>query len=64
MDIDFLFKIAAVGLIAAVVNTVLQHLKKEEYTIFVTIAGLLVGFMMLLPNIKDFFTYLKSLFSF
>jgi len=62
MDINILFKIAAVGIIAAVVNQVLTHLDKKEYTVIVTLSGLIIGLMLLLPNISSLFTYVKSIF--
>ena len=62
MNIDLLFRIAALGIIVAVINQVLTHLDKKEYTIIVTLAGLIIGLMLLLPNVIDLFSYVKSIF--
>jgi len=62
VNIDLLFRIAALGIIVAVINQVLTHLDKKEYTIIVTLAGLIIGLMLLLPNVIDLFSYVKSIF--
>lgn len=62
MEIAILFKIAALGIIVAVINQVLSHLDKKEYTIIVTLSGLIIGLMMVLPAISDLFDYIKSIF--
>jgi stage III sporulation protein AC len=62
MEIAILFKIAALGIIVAVINQVLAHLDKKEYTIIVTLSGLIIGLMMVLPAISDLFDYIKSIF--
>ena len=42
MDISFVYKIAAIGLITAVINQVLTKNGKEEYTLIITIAGIII----------------------
>ncbi len=59
MDILLIFKIAAIAITVAIVNQLLQKAGKEEYTLIITIAGLLIVLMMFLPVIEE----LKSTFS-
>mgnify|MGYP003307420110 FL=1 len=62
MDISFIYKIAAIGLITAIINQILQKSGKEEYTIIITVAGIIIVALMLLPFIRDFNDELSSLF--
>ena len=62
MDISFIYKIAAIGLIAAVINQILQKSGKEEYTIIITVAGVIIVALMLLPFVREFNDELSSLF--
>ena len=62
MDIDVIFKVAAVGLIVAVLNQVLSRSGKEEYTMITTLAGIVVVLMMVLPYITELFRTVKSVF--
>ncbi len=62
MNIDVIFKIAAVGLIVAVLNQVLARSGKEEYTMITTLAGLIAVLMLVLPHIKTLFDYVRSVF--
>ncbi|MBR1811017.1 MAG: stage III sporulation protein AC [Clostridia bacterium] len=62
MDIDIIFKIAAIGIIVAVINQILTRSGREEYTMVITIAGLIIVLMMLLPHISALFRYIKSIF--
>ena len=62
MDIDIIFKIAAVGLIVAVLNQVLSRSGKEEYTMITTLSGIIIVLMMVLPYISELFGTVKSVF--
>ena len=62
MDIEIIFRIAAVGLIVAVLNQVLARSGKEEYTMLVTLAGLIAALMLVLPYIGTLFGYVRSVF--
>lgn len=61
-DIGIIFKIAAVGLIVAVLNQVLIRSDREEYTMITTLAGLIIVLMMILPYISSLFSYIRSVF--
>lgn len=63
MDVDLIFKIAAVGILVAVLNLVLARSGREEQAMMTTLAGLVVVLMMLVRQISDMFDLIKSLFS-
>ena len=63
MDIDLIFKIAAVGIIVSILNQVLVRSGREEQATMTTLAGLVVVLMMLVRQISDLFDLVKSLFS-
>ena len=62
MDVDLIFKIAAVGILVAVLNLVLARSGREEQAMMTTLAGLVVVLMMLVPQIRELFTTVKDLF--
>ncbi len=62
MNIDVIFKIAAVGMIVAVLNQVLSRSGKEEYTMITTLAGLVAVLMLVIPYIGTLFDYIRSVF--
>ncbi|WP_337591423.1 stage III sporulation protein AC [Vescimonas sp.] len=63
MDVDLIFKIAAIGILVAVLNLVLARSGREEQAMMTTLAGLVVVLMMLVRQISDLFDLIKSLFS-
>ena len=62
MDVDLIFKIAAVGILVAVLNQLLVRSGREEQDMMTTLAGLVVVMMMLVRQISDLFQLVKSLF--
>ncbi len=62
MDVDLIFKIAAVGILVAVLNQLLVRSGREEQAMMTTLAGLVVVMMMLLQQISDLFQLVKTLF--
>lgn len=62
MDIELLFKIAAVGIIVAVLNQILKKTDHDEQAMMLTVAGLIIVLMMIVPAIDDLFTTIKSVF--
>ena len=62
MDIEFIFKIAAIGIIIAVLNMVLIRSGREEQAMLTTLAGVIVVLMMIIPQISNLFYTVKSLF--
>ena len=63
MDVDLIFKIAAVGILVAVLNLVLARSGREEQAMMTTLAGLVVVLAMPVRQISDLFDLVKSLFS-
>ena len=63
MEIDLVFKIAAIGIIVAVLNQLLVRSGREEQAMMTTLAGLVVVMMMLIQQISNLFDLVKSLFS-
>lgn len=64
MEIDLIFKIAAIGIIVSILNQVLSRSGREEQATMTTLAGLVVVLMMLAQKIADLFDLVKSLFQF
>ena len=62
MDVDLIFKIAAIGILVAVLNQLLIRSGREEQAMMTTLAGLVVVLMMLVQEISDLFQLVKSLF--
>lgn len=62
MDIEFIFKIAAIGIIIAILNMVLIRSGREEQAMLTTLAGVIVVLMMIIPQISNLFSTVKSLF--
>ena len=62
MDVDLIFKIAAVGILVAVPNLLLVRSGREEQAMMTTLAGLVVVLMMLVQQISDLFQLVKTLF--
>lgn len=62
MDVDLIFKIAAIGIIVAVLNQLLVRSGREEQALMTTLAGLVVVLMILVQEISDLFALIKNLF--
>ena len=64
MDIDLIFKIAAVGIIVSILNQVLSRSGREEQATMTSLAGLVVVLMILTQKIAELFDLVKDLFEF
>ena len=62
MDVDLIFKIAAIGILVSVLNQVLSRSGRDEQATMVTLAGLVVVLMMVVQEISNLFTLVKNLF--
>ncbi len=62
MDVDFIFRIAAIGILVAVLNQVLSRSGRDEQAMLTTLAGLVVVLMMVVQKISDLFLLVKELF--
>ena len=63
MEIDLVFKIAAIGIIVAVLNQLLIHSGREDQAMMTTLAGLVVVLSILVKQISVLFVTIKSLFA-
>lgn len=62
MEVDLIFKIAAIGIIVAVLNQLLKRAEREEQAMMTTLAGLIVVLMMIVNQIGDLFETIKKIF--
>lgn len=62
MEVDLIFKIAAIGIIVAVLNQLLVRSGREEQAMMTTIAGLVVVLMMVIDQISQLFDTVKRVF--
>ena len=62
MDVDFIFRIAAIGIIVTVLHLVLVRSGREDQAMLTTLAGLVVVLLMVVNAIAGLFTTVKSLF--
>lgn len=63
MGVEIIFKIAAIGIITAVVNQILKHSNKEEIATLTTLAGLIIVLLMVLNLIGDLFNTVRTMFN-
>ena len=63
MDVDFVFRIAGIGIVVTVIGQVLSRAGRDDIAMLATLSGLVVVLMMVVNMISDFFTGLKSLFA-
>lgn len=64
MEIDLIFKIAAIGIIVSILNQVLSRSGRDEQATLTTLAGLIVVLMLIAQKIADLFDLVKRLFGF
>ena len=62
MELDLIFKIEAVGIIVAVLNQILKKTDHDEQAMMLTVAGLVIVLMMLIPAIDELFGTIRSVF--
>lgn len=62
MNVNLIFKIAAIGIIVAVLNQLLIRSGREEQAMMTTLAGLIVVLMMIIQQIDALFKSIKSIF--
>lgn len=62
MEIDLLFKIAAVGIIVAILNLILKKTDHDEQVVMLNVAGLIIVLMMLIPALSDLIQTVKDTF--
>lgn len=62
MDIDLIFKIAAIGIIVTLINSLLKKADRDDYAFIVSIAGIIIVLLILIPQIGALFETIKSVF--
>ncbi len=62
LEIDLIFKIAAIGIIVAVLNLLLKRAERDEQAMMTTLAGLIVVMFMIVRQIGDLFETIKDIF--
>ena len=60
--VDLIFKVAAIGILVAVLNQLLVRSGREDQAMLTTLAGVIVVLMMLIPQISELFSTVKALF--
>ena len=63
MEVELIFKIAAVGILVAVLNILLSRSGREEQALMVTLAGLVCVLVLVVREISDLFALIKQLFA-
>ena len=63
MEIEIVFKVAAVGIIVAVLNQVLSRAGREDQAMMTTLAGLIVVLFWVVQYINELFTMIQSIFN-
>lgn len=62
MDVDFIFKVAAIGIIVAVLNQLLVRSGREDQAMLTSLAGLVVVLLMVVNSVAELFDTVKELF--
>ena len=63
MDIDILFRIAAIGILVTVISQLLTRAGREDIAMLATLSGLVVVLIMVINMISELFTAIRSMFS-
>ena len=64
MELDLIFKIAAIGVIVAVLNQLLVKSEKGEYATLTTVAGIIIVLLMIIPQIEELFSSIRKIVDF
>lgn len=64
MDIDIIFKIAAIGVAIALLNQILVRAGREDHAMMTTLAGIIIVLFLIVDMISEFFETVRTLFQF
>ncbi|MDD3219325.1 MAG: stage III sporulation protein AC [Lachnospiraceae bacterium] len=64
MEVSIIFKISAVGILVSILSQVLKHSGREEQAFLISLAGLILVLLWLVPYIYELFDTIRKLFSF
>lgn len=62
MELDLIFKIAAVGIIVAILNLILKKTDHDEQAVMLNVAGLIIVLMMIIPALEELFNTIRNVF--
>ena len=63
MEVNLIFKIAAVGILITILGQVLKHSGREEQAFLLSLAGLIIVLFWIVPSISELFQTMETLFS-
>lgn len=63
MEVEIIFKIAAIGILTAIISQILKQTGKEEIGTLATLAGIIIVLVMVISLIGDLFSTVKTLFN-
>ncbi len=63
MDVDFVFRIAGIGVVVTVISQLLSRAGRDDMAMLATLSGLVIVLMMVVNMISDFFTSMRALFA-
>lgn len=63
MDVDFVFRIAGIGIVVTVIGQVLSRAGRDDIATLATLSGLVVVLLMVVNMISDFFSSIRSVFA-
>jgi len=64
MDVDLIFKLAALGILVSVLNMLLSRSGRDDYGLIVTLAGLLISLVVIIQKVNELFETIRILFEF
>ena len=64
MEVDLIFRIAAIGIIVAVMNQMLAKSDKGEYTMLITLAGIILVIIMIIHEVEELFSQVRGIIDF
>lgn len=63
-DASIIFQIAGIGIVVAMIHTILKQMGKEEYAQFITLVGFIIVLMMVIDRLADLFQQIRAIFLF
>lgn len=64
MDVDLIFKLAALGILVSVLNLLLSKSGRDDYGLIVTLAGLVISLLVIIRKVNELFETMRTLFNF
>lgn len=64
MEVDLIFKLAALGILVSVLNLLLSRSGRDDYGLIVTLAGLLISLLVIIEKVNELFQTIRTLFEF